>query len=61
MVTKALAGRFDNIVLTVNTIEATVKFYEWAREFEREVFQDLAGQPRMRCASASKQSVIVQS
>jgi catechol 2,3-dioxygenase-like lactoylglutathione lyase family enzyme len=39
MATKALAGRIDHIVLTVNDIEATVKFYERALGFEREVFQ----------------------
>jgi len=44
--TKALAGRFAHIVLTVNTIEATVKFYERAHGFKREVPQGSDWQPR---------------
>ena len=42
MPTKALADRFDHIVLTVNDIEETCRFYERALGFEREVF-DLFG------------------
>jgi catechol 2,3-dioxygenase-like lactoylglutathione lyase family enzyme len=43
---KTLAGRFDHIVLTVNDIEETIKFYERALGFEREIFQGSDGQPR---------------
>ena len=43
---KALANRFDHIVLTVNDIEETTKFYERALAFEREIFQGSDGQPR---------------
>jgi catechol 2,3-dioxygenase-like lactoylglutathione lyase family enzyme len=46
MATKALANRFDHIVLTVNDIEATTEFYERALGFEREVFKGSDGQPR---------------
>jgi catechol 2,3-dioxygenase-like lactoylglutathione lyase family enzyme len=46
MPTKSLAGRFDHIVLTVNDIEETVKFYERVLGFEREIFQGSDGQPR---------------
>ena len=43
---KALAGRFDHIVLTVNDIEETTRFYERALGFEREIFQGSDGEPR---------------
>ena len=43
---KTLAGRFDHIVLTVNDIEETTKFYERALAFEREIFQGSDGEPR---------------
>jgi catechol 2,3-dioxygenase-like lactoylglutathione lyase family enzyme len=33
-----LADRFDHMVLTVNDIEETIKFYERVLGFEREVF-----------------------
>jgi catechol 2,3-dioxygenase-like lactoylglutathione lyase family enzyme len=46
MATKALAKRFDHIVLTVNDIEKTIKFYERALGFEREVFQGSNGTSR---------------
>ncbi len=43
---KALANRFDHIVLTVNDVEETTKFYERVLGFEREMFQGSDGQPR---------------
>jgi len=46
MATKALAERFDHIVLTVKDIEETTKFYERALGFEREIFQGSDGRPR---------------
>ena len=46
MPTKALADRFDHIVLTVNDIEETCRFYERALGLEREVFEGSDGQPR---------------
>ncbi|MEX0805610.1 MAG: VOC family protein [Candidatus Binatia bacterium] len=46
MATKALADRFDHIVLTVNDVEETTKFYERALGFKREIFQGSDGQPR---------------
>jgi catechol 2,3-dioxygenase-like lactoylglutathione lyase family enzyme len=46
MATKTLADRFDHIVLTVNDIQETVKFYERALGFETEIFQGSDGRPR---------------
>ena len=46
MATKALAERFDHIVLTVKDIAETTKFYERALGFEREIFQGSDGRPR---------------
>jgi catechol 2,3-dioxygenase-like lactoylglutathione lyase family enzyme len=46
MATKALADRFDHIVLTVSDIEETTKFYERVLGFERETFLGSDGQPR---------------
>ena len=46
MALKALADRFDHIVLTVNDIEATTRFYERALGFEREAFPGSDGRPR---------------
>ena len=46
MATKALAKRFDHIVLTVKDIAETTKFYERALGFEREIFQGSDGRPR---------------
>jgi catechol 2,3-dioxygenase-like lactoylglutathione lyase family enzyme len=43
---KTLAQRFDHIVLTVDDIQETVKFYERVLGFEREVFQGSDGKPR---------------
>ena len=43
---KPLADRFDHIVLTVNDIDDTVRFYERVLGFEREVFQGSDGKPR---------------
>jgi catechol 2,3-dioxygenase-like lactoylglutathione lyase family enzyme len=43
---RVLADRFDHIVLTVNDIEATMKFYETALGFEREIFPGSDGRPR---------------
>lgn len=42
----ALVDRFDHIVLTVNDIEETCRFYERALGFEKEVFEGSDGQPR---------------
>lgn len=41
-----LADRFDHIVLTVNDIGETVRFYERVLGFEREVFKGSDGKPR---------------
>ena len=43
---KPLADRFDHIVLMVNDIDETVRFYERVLGFEREVFQGSDGKPR---------------
>lgn len=42
----AMIDRVDHLVLTVNDIEATTKFYERALGFEREFFRGPEGQPR---------------
>jgi catechol 2,3-dioxygenase-like lactoylglutathione lyase family enzyme len=42
----ALANQFDHIVLTVNDIQATTRFYERALGFEREIFPGSDGRPR---------------
>jgi catechol 2,3-dioxygenase-like lactoylglutathione lyase family enzyme len=42
----ALADRFDHIVLTVDDIDATVKFYQRVLGFEKEVFPGSDGKPR---------------
>lgn len=44
--TKLLADRVDHLVLTVEDIEATTRFYERALGFERESFRGPEGQPR---------------
>lgn len=41
-----LAEQIDHIVLTVNDIEASLRFYERALGFERELFRGPDGQPR---------------
>jgi catechol 2,3-dioxygenase-like lactoylglutathione lyase family enzyme len=41
-----LADRFDHIVLTVNDIDTTTKFYERVLGFEKEVFPGSDGTPR---------------
>ena len=46
MAPKVLADQLDHIVLTVNDIEETAKFYERALGFEREFFRGPEGQPR---------------
>ena len=46
MATKPLADRVDHLVLTVNDIEETTKFYERVLGFEREFFRGPEGQPR---------------
>ena len=46
MAPKVLADRLDHIVLTVNDIEETTRFYERTLGFEREFFQGPEGQPR---------------
>ena len=46
MAPKALADRFDHIVLTVDDIEETTSFYELALGFEREIFPGSDGRPR---------------
>ncbi len=46
MAERVLADRLDHIVLTVNDIEETMKFYERALGFEREFFRGPEGQPR---------------
>lgn len=43
---KPLADRFDHMVLTVNDIEGTIKFYERVLGFGREVFPGSDGTPR---------------
>lgn len=43
---KPLAERFDHLVLTVNDIEETVRFYERVLGFEREIFQGSDGKSR---------------
>ena len=43
---KPLADRFDHIVLTVNDVNETVRFYERVLGFEKEVFQGSDGKPR---------------
>jgi catechol 2,3-dioxygenase-like lactoylglutathione lyase family enzyme len=42
----ALADHIDHLVLTVEDIEVTTRFYERALGFEREVFRGPDGQPR---------------
>lgn len=44
--TKPLIDRVDHLVLTVNEIEATTKFYERVLGMEREFFRGPEGQPR---------------
>jgi catechol 2,3-dioxygenase-like lactoylglutathione lyase family enzyme len=46
MTATLLADRLDHIVLTVNDIEETTRFYERALGFEREFFHGPDGQPR---------------
>jgi catechol 2,3-dioxygenase-like lactoylglutathione lyase family enzyme len=46
MPAKALAARFDHIVLTVDNIEKTIKFYERVLGFEKETFPGSDGRPR---------------
>jgi catechol 2,3-dioxygenase-like lactoylglutathione lyase family enzyme len=46
MASPLLAERFDHIVLTVENIEATTKFYERVLGFEREIFPGSDGRPR---------------
>ena len=46
MAPKVLADRLDHVVLTVNDIEETTRFYERALGFEREFFRGPEGQPR---------------
>jgi catechol 2,3-dioxygenase-like lactoylglutathione lyase family enzyme len=46
MATVSLANRFDHIVLTVNDIEETTRFYARTLGFAREVFQGSDGRPR---------------
>ncbi|MGH7927598.1 MAG: VOC family protein [Candidatus Binatia bacterium] len=46
MATKTLSERFEHIVLTVNDIEETTKFYERVLGFEKEIFQGSDGRPR---------------
>ena len=43
---RALADRLDHIVLTVNDIGESLRFYERALGFERELFRGPEGQPR---------------
>jgi catechol 2,3-dioxygenase-like lactoylglutathione lyase family enzyme len=43
---RALADRLDHLVLTVNDIGETLRFYERALGFERELFRGPEGQPR---------------
>ena len=46
MATTTLADHIDHIVLTVEDIEKTTRFYERALGFEREFFRGPEGQPR---------------
>ena len=46
MASKLLADRLDHIVLTVDDIEETTRFYERTLGFEREFFRGPQGQPR---------------
>ena len=46
MAPQVLADRLDHIVLTVNDIDETTRFYERALGFERELFRGPDGQPR---------------
>lgn len=46
MTVKILADQIDHIVLTVNDIEATTKFYQRTLGFEPEFFRGPDGQPR---------------
>ena len=46
MAPKVLADRLDHIVLTVNDMEETMRFYERALGFEKESFRGPDGQPR---------------
>jgi catechol 2,3-dioxygenase-like lactoylglutathione lyase family enzyme len=46
MAPRILADRLDHIVLTVNDIEQTTRFYERALGLEREFFRGPEGQPR---------------
>jgi len=46
MAIKALANRFDHIVLTVNSIKDTIAFYGRALGFEKETFEGADGRPR---------------
>jgi catechol 2,3-dioxygenase-like lactoylglutathione lyase family enzyme len=43
---RPLANRLDHIVLTVNDIGETLRFYERTLGFERELFRGPEGQPR---------------
>jgi catechol 2,3-dioxygenase-like lactoylglutathione lyase family enzyme len=43
---RPLANRIDHIVLTVSDIGETLRFYERALGFERELFRGPEGQPR---------------
>jgi catechol 2,3-dioxygenase-like lactoylglutathione lyase family enzyme len=43
---RPLANRLDHIVLTVNDIGESLRFYERALGFERELFRGAEGQPR---------------
>jgi catechol 2,3-dioxygenase-like lactoylglutathione lyase family enzyme len=43
---RALADRLDHIVLTVSDIGESLRFYESALGFERELFRGPEGQPR---------------
>jgi catechol 2,3-dioxygenase-like lactoylglutathione lyase family enzyme len=43
---RPLANRLDHIVLTVNDVGETMRFYERALGFERELFRGPEGQPR---------------
>jgi catechol 2,3-dioxygenase-like lactoylglutathione lyase family enzyme len=42
----SLADRIDHVVLTVEDIERTLRFYERTLGFERELFQGPDGRPR---------------
>jgi catechol 2,3-dioxygenase-like lactoylglutathione lyase family enzyme len=43
---RALANRLDHLVLTVSDIGESLRFYERALGFERELFRGAEGQPR---------------